>query len=156
MSSLLYDHAGRPLGAQFITEATRKVRDPRRVEPLTPRGIEHTRIRVTLACLISAVEKGVRKPRVRHLWFPQDNVNRYELRDGNPPADVDRPKHLRGQSLVIDIGVIPADVWDAVKTQRKHARRAAAQPTRIIDVVSDPLVIQHVNRIQTKGLLPKA
>ena len=29
--------------------------------------------------------------KVFHLWFPDDNINHYELRDGNPPADQDRP-----------------------------------------------------------------
>ena len=38
----------------------------------------------------------------RHVWFPEDNVNSYELRDGNPPSDTDRPKHLRRYKLALD------------------------------------------------------
>ena len=47
---------------------------------------------------------------VRYLWFPEDNVNRYELREGNPPSDTDRPKHMRGFRLECDIESIPEGV----------------------------------------------
>jgi len=39
---------------------------------------------------------------IHHLWFPEDNVNEYELRVGNPPPDNERPKHLRRLVLWID------------------------------------------------------
>lgn len=39
---------------------------------------------------------------VKHLWFPHDDHHEYELRDGNPPGDADRPKHLRGYRLHVD------------------------------------------------------
>lgn len=125
----------------------------RQPEPVTRRGIEKARIRVTLACLVTAVEQGVRKPPVRHLWWPEDNINKYALRDGNPPADVDRPKHLRGQHLVIDLGVIPRPVWEAVQRQRKHARRAAAEPSRMVELVDDPRIINHVRDMRDKAWL---
>ncbi len=41
--------------------------------------------------------------KTKHLWFPDDNVLNLQLRDGNPPADQDRPKHLRGLSLAVDV-----------------------------------------------------
>lgn len=48
-----------------------------------------------------------------HLWFPdRDNVNQVELRFGNPPPDVDRPKHLRGLELVVDITAWPKSLTD--------------------------------------------
>lgn len=123
--------------------------------PVTRRGVEKARIRVTFACLISAVERGERHPPVRHLWFPEDRISLYHLRDGNPPADQDRPPHLRGHRLAIDIGEIPQDVWDAVKAQRAQARKMVARPTRMVEVIDDPLIVDHVNRIEDKGLLPR-
>lgn len=39
---------------------------------------------------------------VRHLWFPENDIRRYELRNGNPPGRSGRPKWLRGLDLVID------------------------------------------------------
>jgi len=46
--------------------------------------------------------------RPHYLWFPdRDNVNEVELRMGNPPADRDRPKHLRGLELVVDVQCWP-------------------------------------------------
>ena len=150
------------LGSEPLTsiELIGRTRYPNRrnvpVEPLTRRGIEKVRIRVTLACLVTAVEKKQRKPPVRHLWFPEDNLNKYSLRDGNPPADVDRPKHLKGHHLVIDLGVIPRKVWDAVKEQRRSARRMSAEPSRMVDLVDDPRIIEHVRNLREKALLPKA
>lgn len=41
--------------------------------------------------------------RVHHLWFPTNNINDRELRQGNPPSDYGRPKHMRGFDIVIDI-----------------------------------------------------
>jgi len=52
---------------------------------------------------------------VRYLWFPDNNVNNYELRDGNPPSDTDRPKHMRRFELVCDIDHIPKRVHDIIK-----------------------------------------
>lgn len=48
--------------------------------------------------------------KVRHLWFPKDNVNEYALRMGNPPRDVDRPPWLRGRRIEIDVEVLPDTV----------------------------------------------
>lgn len=40
--------------------------------------------------------------KVLHLWFPEDDIRVYELRDGNPPADSRRPRHLKGLKLEVD------------------------------------------------------
>lgn len=40
---------------------------------------------------------------VKYLWFPEDDMRAYEARDGNPPPDAERPKHMRGLNLVIDL-----------------------------------------------------
>ncbi len=37
-----------------------------------------------------------------HLWFPKDSTDELEWRNGNPPPDSERPKHLRGLDLVVD------------------------------------------------------
>lgn len=52
--------------------------------------------------------------KTKHLWFPEDNVNIYELREGNPPADKDRPKHMRGLRLEIDVENLPPRIVDAL------------------------------------------
>jgi hypothetical protein len=126
------------------------------IERVTRKGIEAARIRVTLARTISAVDAGTRKPTVGYIWWPEDNIARYEWRDGNPPPDCDRPAHLRGHRLVVDVGVIPKDVWDWVKRQRRIARRGTSQPTRMIDVVEDPELIEIVAKTKDRGLLPGA
>lgn len=159
-TTMLYGPDGRPIHYPSNMEIARRVSmgaalRPRR-QPITRKNLEQTRIRVTFACLLAAVEKGQRKLPVRHLWFPEDNANKYSLRDGNPPADVDRPKHLKGRRLVIDLGVIPREVWVAVKKQRQQAKRGTAEPTRMVEVMDNPLIIEHVKRIETKDLLPKA
>ncbi len=52
---------------------------------------------------------------VRHLWFPKNNVNIIELRDGNPPADADRPKHLRRFDITVDILNPPQRIQDLLE-----------------------------------------
>lgn len=53
---------------------------------------------------------------VQHVWFPdRNNINRYELRDGNPPSDSGRPRHLKKLDLVIDITELPARIKDILK-----------------------------------------
>jgi hypothetical protein len=47
---------------------------------------------------------------VKHLWFPENNVNHYELREGNPPGDSQRPKHMRRFRIEIDILCIPESI----------------------------------------------
>ena len=51
----------------------------------------------------------------RHVWFPDDNVNKYELRDGNPPSDRDRPKHLRNLKIELDpVAVVNYDTFKEI------------------------------------------
>jgi hypothetical protein len=40
---------------------------------------------------------------VKHLWFEDDDIRAYCWREGNAPADIDRPKHLKGLDLSLDI-----------------------------------------------------
>ncbi len=41
--------------------------------------------------------------KVQHLWFPEPYADNYEARQGNPPPDSARPKHMRGIDLVLDL-----------------------------------------------------
>jgi hypothetical protein len=52
---------------------------------------------------------------VKHLWFPTTNVNEYFLRDGNPPSNKERPKHMRGIDLVVDVLEPPRSIVKALK-----------------------------------------
>lgn len=97
---------------------------------ISPDKLKWVKYRVTLGCLIGAHQRGLDASRkalpVRHVWFPKNDITKYELRTGNPPADQDRPEHLRGLNLVIDIGVVPPDVWEAVKynySEKKRVRK---------------------------------
>lgn len=42
-------------------------------------------------------------PTVYHLWFPRNDITEYSLREGNPPANIRRPAHLKNIDLVVDI-----------------------------------------------------
>lgn len=89
---------------------------------LSQREIDFVRMRVIsslieeyLAWLQGGDDKDGSPVSVRHLWFPENNVNSYELRDGNPPPDADRPKHMRRFRLECDIEDIPRAVHNLIK-----------------------------------------
>ena len=52
---------------------------------------------------------------VRHMWFPEDEVNIYSVREGNPPAEVDRLPHLRGFDLAVDVLLPQQSIIDVLK-----------------------------------------
>jgi hypothetical protein len=122
---------------------------------LTQAQVDKVRTRVVVALLISAVEARQRKVPVKHLWFPEKRDTKYELRNGNAPADSDRPRHLRGLHLAVDLGEIPPAVVDAVKAQRAKARQMTSDPTRIIDVVSDTRMVRAINEAHGRGIHPR-
>lgn len=53
----------------------------------------------------------------RYVWFPKNNLNIYELRQGNPPANVSRPGYLKNLELFIDIENWPSRITDALAAQ---------------------------------------
>lgn len=72
---------------------------------------------------------------IRHVWFARDDISSRELREGNPPPDSARPKHLRGLDLVVDplnwppsvvarlakVGyTVPTltDIWESIRALR--------------------------------------
>jgi hypothetical protein len=93
------------------------------VVPLSQWEIDVVRMRVissTVNKLLNEAKTGQDPDMsVNHLWFPEDNVNHYALRTGNPPSDRDRPKHLRGYRIEIDITSIPESVRDVIEEQKR-------------------------------------
>lgn len=71
-----------------------------------------------------------RKYGVVHLWFPEPHADHYSLRDGNPPADCERPDYLKYMKLHIDI-------WN---------------PYELLDFANS-LRIEHSPRITKAGLI---
>jgi len=86
--------------------------------PLSQWEIDVVRMRViktTVDSMLVWADRGIEPDySVNHLWFPDDNVNHYELRKGNPPSNRDRPKHLHGFSIEIDVLCIPERVQDLI------------------------------------------
>jgi len=128
-------------------------------EPLTKQAVTMTRFRICVALLYTAVYESMRTGKpvaskgqpVRHVWFPHDDAAAYELRTGNPPAEVDRPPHLRGFRLEIDMGVIPKDVVDAVRRHLRQARTAAAPPLSLGDMMRDKGMGDAFRRVAGRG-----
>lgn len=92
-------------------------KDPRE-HKLTQWRIDVVRLRVlrtVIRRMRSQAERGVEIDwATQHLWFPRDDDREYELRAGNPPSDLDRPKHLRRWRLAIDAlsGALPRTIAD--------------------------------------------
>lgn len=113
--------------AEQKTEEQRKTRVSRLLEDvphdrpikLTQPRVDWVRLRVLSAVLGTLAEQAAagRRPDfgVRHLWFPEDNVNHYELRRGNPPSPSDRPKHMKNIDLVIDVLCPPQSITAAAE-----------------------------------------
>lgn len=82
-------------------------------------GVDQIRLRVLRTWLGTQISRGQKGNGpdlgVKHLWFPDDNLDRYGLRDGNPPADVDRPKHMRGLRLEIDLCDPAASIAESLR-----------------------------------------
>lgn len=105
-----------PLGAAAI----------KRTEHLTlnQSRVDEVRLRVMRAWAQTNIEwiEAGKTPdlRVRHVWFPKNDVNQYSLRRGNPPSDTDRPKHMRGLRLEIDLESrkLPETIVERLEAQR--------------------------------------
>jgi hypothetical protein len=84
-----------------------RVAQPGENVPLNQEQVDFVRMRVLKAVVDQAYEDTLegRCPdlSVRHVWFPHDNVNIYELRDGPAPVRSLRPKRLRSLDLEIDM-----------------------------------------------------
>lgn len=74
--------------------------------------------------LIYACRWCIAEPAVKHIWA-DEQLLKIELRDGNPPSDRDRPKHLQGLDLVVDParhGPITQEMWQAYQAIKKQAK----------------------------------
>ncbi len=124
--------------------------------PLSQRTINLVRKRALASLLLSGARENVRPKKVRHLWFPGDDTQKYALRDGNPPHDKDRPKHLRGFDLVVDPTQAPDYVWDdMIYYFHVDKQRASVDPMSILDVLKNPDIAARFLRAGER-LLPKA
>lgn len=101
--------------------------------------VDAVRLRVLKAWIVTQKERiefGQRPDfGVKHLWFETNNIDRYVMRDGNPPADSERPKHLRGIHLEIDITCIPETIQRRLAANVKLQQKAA-------DVAMNKLTMQ--------------
>ena len=129
------------------------------LEKLTERGVRLARMRASVALLYSIVYEEMqtkkRPPRqpVRHLWWPRDDMAIYELRDGNPPADVDRPAHLKGYRLEIDLGLVPRDVREEIKRTLLQAQSSAETPLDLTKMVGGYGFVNSLRRVKGPGPL---
>lgn len=98
------DHEGQ------LADMAKQIDDAPIVEavPINQKRVDAARFRAIANLTLSAeglAKKGepyLHLMEVQHLWFPGDDVNKYELRPGNPPADSERPDHLYAIDLVVD------------------------------------------------------
>lgn len=96
---------------------------------LRQEDIDRVRMDLILQRMITFVRKDNLRPPVAHVWFPKAKLASYALRDGNPPSDSDRPKHLRGKRLEVDVGEIAPSTARAIK-ELLHKRRVEQDVTK--------------------------
>lgn len=108
--------------------------DPR-AWTVTQERVDKKRARVQFNIAVEAAKRKTREAPVRHLWFPENTVRKSELRDGNPPSDTDRPVHLRGLKLVIDVSTMSELQWlkvEYIAAQKEKRRAKGKSPTQIL------------------------
>lgn len=81
----------------------------------TQKTVNDVKVRVVWNMLKSMVQHDLPAYGIKHLWFPYPNDTAYSMRDGNPPPDSERPKHLRKKDLIIDIGHVFDDSKDNIR-----------------------------------------
>ena len=94
-----------------------RVAKPGECVPLSQWEIDMVRFRVLRQLVETAIvaKKHGNKVdvfKVNHLRFPENNVNIYELHEGNPPREDERHSHERGFSLELDIEAWPKTIVD--------------------------------------------
>ena len=92
--------------------------------PFTQENIDWIRFKTISNLVKSAITQIERQlPRTvklngkQHLWFPNANFEIVELREGNAPADVDRPGHLKGKHLFVDVLHWPVSIEQKMKAK---------------------------------------
>jgi hypothetical protein len=110
--------------------------DPRE-RVLTDGIIEEERQKVMVSLIRSRVRDSLwgpgrllnrqhKKFGIWHIWFPENDYAKSELRQGNPPSDLDRPEWLKRKHLAIDLDPIPQDAWDFVTEYEEWRRETIA------------------------------
>lgn len=91
---------------------------------LNPLAVDIIRMRIIRALIETALGKLKKNPAFdpgayfsehQYVWFLEDDYRKRELRQGNPPPDGDRPKHLRGYDLHINILEWPQRIVDILR-----------------------------------------
>lgn len=83
-----------------------------RKQRLEQREVDEVRFRVLLWLARDVLRHKRKRADVplRHMWWGTPNLDEYELRMGNAPADIERPRHLKRLDLAIDVMDMPARV----------------------------------------------
>lgn len=81
--------------------------------PLSQRRIDVVRFRIIKARVDRMAKTGALDTSIVFVWFPEDNVNRYELRKTLPRK---LPRHLRHYKLAIDVFNWPQSIIDALES----------------------------------------
>lgn len=91
---------------------------------LTQERIDHIRAEITMKTLLKAYEKDDWSVAgtIQYLWFPENDIRKMEVREGNPPADQDRPKHMQRMQLVMDHKAAPAELHHLMQATAKKMR----------------------------------
>lgn len=97
-SDYLYTVEQTPYGPRFVKREARH-EDTK----LTHERVEEIRNRIAGNLVVSILRANLKEWPLHHLWFPRNTVNCYELRPGKPPPDYERPKHMRGFKIAIEI-----------------------------------------------------
>jgi hypothetical protein len=77
---------------------------------------------------------------IKHLWFPKPSFDAVQCKKGNAPADVERPKHLKGLNLAVDLWEWPGRCEAALKRAGLNTDLIRAQMVRMsspINLIDD-------------------
>jgi hypothetical protein len=74
-------------------------------------AVDQKRLTVMVLLAWNALKKGEEVPNYKkHLWFFDDRLDHYELREGNAPSDSERPDYLKSLDLWINPSELPKDI----------------------------------------------
>ena len=111
-----------PRGPEFTYEQARRKSEEalakaRRKERYSQGQVDEVRYRVVLLMARDALRDRRQVTEMYHLWWPKAEApDVYELRQGNPPSDWDRPVHLRRLDLEVDLTAgIPDDIAELMR-----------------------------------------
>lgn len=101
---------------------------------------------------------------IQHIWVPENNRDKYQIRDGNAPADQDRPKHLRGLHLWVDASkFMVRDARTLMARAREYSKDDKQDAATIaLDAVTDYCILRLRGETETaadslrRGLISSA